>query len=120
VAVKDREELLGEVPPAEGKQPCAASAGKDQSVYDESSSMIVENMASPPLYRLFHQRVSAEQTKGHRSIQHCRSPIRGTRQTGTNQGLDGSGKPSDIPGHREDFQKDRHYLPGDCSPVTNA
>ena len=44
------------MPPAEREQPGPTSAGKDQGMDDASSSMIEENMAPPPLYRLFHRR----------------------------------------------------------------
>ncbi|OPZ44178.1 MAG: hypothetical protein BWY93_00734 [Euryarchaeota archaeon ADurb.BinA087] len=97
MAVKDREKLLGEMPPAERKQPGPAPAGKDQGMDDTSSSMIEENMASPPLYRLFHQRQEDTNRKRHERA--------GEKRELFSIGL---------------YEKDRHYLPVDCSPVTTA
>jgi len=105
MAVKDREELLGEVPPTEGKQACAASAGEDQGMYEVSSSMIEENMASPSLYRFFQPGgFQWNKPMGVVLFSTAAPPsMEPGRRVGTNKGLDGSGKPSDIPGHREDF-----------------
>ena len=48
VAIEDREELLGEMPPAKGKKPCTASAGEDQGFH--ARDILYKNNGIPLIY----------------------------------------------------------------------